>query len=489
MKRAFISISIFIAALGNGCGLRPLNNDLALQSMLGGFPGETSAPPPSCTQDRSGALSYQSAYQDLIANSGSADIADAIDQPGLDGVINTALSPDGRNLYLAANNISALLVFGRNPVTGKLDLRQIFQDQAASAGLILSDAIDLDGLAGISGILVSPDGRNLYVTSFDDSALLVFSREPLEGILTFHQAVDNSGAIGSAQTGLNGARLTAISPDGKNLYVSAGYSGDCPPCNPPNYNALLVFDRDVLTGELTVPASQAWQDTAQNDDPDITTPGVNDQNGLFLLNDIVISPDGLNLYAVGILDDALLVFTRDPGSGLLAFSQVFDDTGSIGTSRDGLDGAYNLAVSPDGKNLYVTGSVDNALLVFNRDGVSGNLTFMQGFSDGGTVGSGNLDGLGGAHSVIVSPDGADVYIGSLTDKALVAFQRDSVSGSLTVQQKFSAEGSAIGTEVRGMDPLSGTFLSANRHMSVSPDCANIYFAGGNSDALLVFRRD
>jgi DNA-binding beta-propeller fold protein YncE len=58
------------------------------------------------------------------------------------------------------------------------------------------------------------------------------------------------------------------------------------------------------------------------------------------------------------------VFTRNTTTGALTYSGVFKD--GIG-GVDGLNGAYCVTVSPDGKSVYVTGHDDNALAVFNRD--------------------------------------------------------------------------------------------------------------------------
>ncbi len=69
------------------------------------------------------------------------------------------------------------------------------------------------------------------------------------------------------------------------------------------------------------------------------------------------------MYVTGWLDDALAVFNRNTSTGALTFSKFFKD-GVEGV--DGLDGAYGVAVSSDGKNVYVTGPTDAALVVFDR---------------------------------------------------------------------------------------------------------------------------
>ena len=75
-----------------------------------------------------------------------------------------------------------------------------------------------------------------------------------------------------------------------------------------------------------------------------------------------MSPDGNHLYVAGGVDDAVAVFSRNASSRALTFLEVHKD--GIG-GVDGLDGAVSLRVSPDGKHLYAAGTEDNALAVFS----------------------------------------------------------------------------------------------------------------------------
>ena len=87
-------------------------------------------------------------------------------------------------------------------------------------------------------------------------------------------------------------------------------------------------------------------------------------DGLFKAQDAVVSPDGRNLYAVSEGDDAIVTFTRDPAIGTLAFQEILrDGVGGV----DGLASAADVAVSPEGAHVYVSGSGDDAIAVFARD--------------------------------------------------------------------------------------------------------------------------
>ncbi len=65
---------------------------------------------------------------------------------------------------------------------------------------------------------------------------------------------------------------------------------------------------------------------------------------------MALDPDGDHVYVAAPLDDALLVLSRDAGTGEMTFVQSIFDT-DPGTDR--LDSARGVAVSPDGDNVYV----------------------------------------------------------------------------------------------------------------------------------------
>ena len=219
---------------------------------------------------------------------------------------------------------------------------------------------------------------------------------------------------------------------------------------------MAVFQRDVVTGQLTF--VQMLKD------------GVGGVDGLNGANSVTVSPDGSHVYVAGYYDDALAVFRRDVATGQLTFLQVVKDgVGGV----DGLDGANSVAVGPDGSHVYATGSYDNALAVFRRDVATGQLTFVQVLKDGVS----GVDGLSGAHSVTVSPDGSHVYAAGYPDNALAVFRRDAATGQLTFLQ-------VLKDGVNGVDGLDGA-----NSVNVSPDGSHVYATGYYDDALAVFHRD
>ena len=200
--------------------------------------------------------------------------------------------------------------------------------------------------------------------------------------------------------GLDGADSVTVSPDGSHLYA-AGFDDD----------ALAVFSRNSTTGALTF--------------VEVQVDGVAGVDGLDAATSVTVSPGGSHLYAAGQLDNALAVFSRNSTTGALTFVEVQKD--SVG-GVDGIDGALSVTVSPDGSHLYAVGYSDSAVAVFSRNSTTGALTFVEVQVDGVA----GVDGLDYAYSVTVSPDGKHLYVAAWIDDAVAVFSVATVSSPTPV---------------------------------------------------------
>jgi DNA-binding beta-propeller fold protein YncE len=320
-------------------------------------------------------------------------------------------------------------------------------------------SLPFPALSDAWGVAVSPDGKSVYVTAGDSDTLTMFRRDS-EGRLSFDGCVANRGEAGC--TDLPGSPLEApsrvvVSPDGGTVYVAAGAS-----------QAVTVFRRDG-EGRLFFDGC-----VGTSSSPTGCTVVPQSMEGP---QAIALSPDGRSLYVSGNNSDAVTVFRRD-GEGRLYFDGCVGRNGCTdapGTPR--LSG-FEIAVSPDGRSVYVPGAFSNTVAVFRRDG-EGRLYFDGCVASNGEGGCTDLPGspLEGPWDVAVSADGRSVYVTAVRSSQIVVFRRDG-EGRLFYDSCVATNSTPTGCTVASMSA---------RHIAVSQDGGFVYVAGDS--ALTVFRRD
>jgi 6-phosphogluconolactonase (cycloisomerase 2 family) len=352
---------------------------------------------------------------------------------GVDGLVSptkVVVSPDGQNVYVACYGSNAVVVFRRDATTGAL---KFVETQRNGVGGVTS-------LRGAYDVAVSPDGENVYVVTEDDDSLVVFSRNATTGALTFVEAQRN-GIDGV--DGLFAAKSVRVSLDGHHVYA-VGYDG----------SSIAVFSRSATTGTLKY--------------VQVVKDGVNGVTGLSAPNSVDLSPDGRNVYAVAAFSSTLTAFARDTNTGMLSLVELHKQ-GINGV--DGLNYAYCVRISSDGRNVYAVGTSSNAVAVFRRSTTTGTLTFLEVLTEG----IGGVDGLASTKSLWVSPNGEYVYVAGSADNAVAVFRRDQQTGALTF----------VEAQKNGINGVSG--LTWAYGVTVSPDNQNIYATGLRDNAIVVFR--
>jgi hypothetical protein len=159
----------------------------------------------------------------------------------------------------------------------------------------------------------------------------------------------------------------------------------------------------------------------------------------------------------------------------------------------GLEGADEIVVAPDGKNVYIASNSGEwgAILSFARDPETGLLTQLAGTSgcmsfDGRTGSSDDTEmacamvpTVSRASDVVVSPDGRTVYTVGSTGfvESLDVWSRDSETGALTKRGCFAHQGKFGCADAPYIEP---------RKLVLSPDGSRLTVGGGS---LVTFRVD
>jgi DNA-binding beta-propeller fold protein YncE len=370
---------------------------------------------------------------------------------GIDGSDVIALSPDGRSVYVAGT--ASLAIFSRNIETGALT------QLAGKVGCLQDPAPTwhagrhCTSLRGFwpAAVVVAPDGRAAYVASAVDdrahggpvaSRLFVFRRDAATGAL--REQGSTAKARGFAFPG-----SIAISPDGRNLYAGSDAG-------------LAVFSR-TGDGGLSQLRGRAGCLLAKAQS---CSPG---PAGPRLAAAVAISPDGKNAYVLAVSNvgapNLLLAFRRDPRTGALSAASAgcLSASGQAGCPAArglaGLPWELRVALSPDGRSLYVASGSGLATFARRAGGRLDQLAFTRG------VGA----------PAAVSPDGRNAYAAS--PRGVAAFVRDPRTGRLSRLPCCS--------RIRSLPGVSG--------LALTPDGRNAIAVGLTGDypstaRIAVFRR-
>ena len=243
------------------------------------------------------------------------------------------------------------------------------------------------------GVTATPDRQHLYVSNSVDKNLSSFDIAAGSGALS-----PGAGSPFGAPSPL----LSAVTPNGHFLYVANDATDS--PASPGSVSGFAI---DRGTGALTpVPGSPVAAS-----DPGPFGP--------------VVSPDGKFLYVSN-------TGNSPSQAGSVSAFQIDQDNGALNEIQGSPYAAQiapgGVAMTPDGKRLYVANGESATLSAFNRDENTGALTPISGspFS----VGTGEPTG------VAITPDGRHLYTanGSMSvpdDNRVRAFSIDQGSGGVT----------------------------------------------------------
>jgi DNA-binding beta-propeller fold protein YncE len=405
--------------------------------------------------------------------------ARALEGPGpFMGSRAIAVSADGGNVYVASSRSNAIAVFRRNPRTGALG-----QPSGAAGCVAAKGAFECGKAVGLNGpnsVAISPNGRNVYVTSRGSNAVAAFQRNRSTGAL--HQLPGAAGCVSgvplpgcATATALLGPDVVLVSPDGKNVYAGSFFG-----------NAVVALGRDPSSGALAQLAGSAGCIAA-------ATSACATGLALGAPEGMAISGDGKSVYVATALSSAATVLARDPATG--ALTQATDGSGCIVdvalagcTEGRELNGANAVVLSPDDEDAYVTSLFSNSVTSFTRSVSSGTLAQKEGTTGClvwlRAVGCSFGRAMSSPEGLAVSPDGANVYAAAFATGAIDVLER---SSSGVVVQKPGLAGCVATRSVPGC--THGRALRGVSSIALSPNGRYLYSTSFGSNAVDIFRRN
>lgn len=302
-----------------------------------------------------------------------------------DSYLDIELTSD--DAIMAVEGYSDISLYNLDTTTGLLSNSQVFSYWWNPSTTTLS---------GASGMSFTTDDQYFAVAATYDTAVTIFKKNSL-GLYQVHQAILNNGNYNWDEV-----YNVLFSQNSQFLYVTS-------------IKGITTFEYNSIT--------QNWH--FKNNIDNITTP----IDWWDRITNIKLSKNEQSLFVLSNTDE-LIHYDRNPTTGILSNPTIIKDNIN---GVDGLNTANDIVVSDDGQNLYITAELDDGLSVFSFDAITKNINFME-LHSGDSM---NVDGLHKVGLITISPDGRFVYtLGRNLDVAIAIFERDTISGILTFIQEY-----------------------------------------------------
>jgi DNA-binding beta-propeller fold protein YncE len=261
-------------------------------------------------------------------------------------------SPDGRNVYVAAGN--QLVVFSRDTSSGALGFLQCFGPAPCTP---------VTAAASFESVAVSPDSASVYARGANQ--LVVFDRSTGGGTLSQKLglagcfAEENALLPCTAAAGIAGSGYeTAISPDGRTVYVSNQIPG-----------GIAVFSR-ASGGSLSQPGGAGGGCVTAGGTSGAVGGAECLSGSSTLAQATAVNVDAQGGYVIVSGAAGNTVFRRDGSNGLLAQTDCLDEVGApgppVGCHEVKGAGGGDAAFAPDGEDVVLNAGFGLSFFTFDR---------------------------------------------------------------------------------------------------------------------------
>ncbi len=370
-----------------------------------------------------------------------------------------ALSPDGRLLAVLGAGDNALSLWQVDTASDTISRSALYCSSVGSC----PGGTDVEyGLEAPNDLTFSHDGELLMVANLESRSLSVWQVNAEAGTLTRSAVYWDSGTTGrgncqdvfrdidqcSARENSDGARIGLVENGG---YLADGLNGAFDVAASPTHDLLFITGRsdralsvwaiDAQAGTLTQIALYKGGSSGATACSGTGFSGANcedELSGLQGVRGLTVSPDGRLVLVAGSGENALSVWRVNPeasGTAVLTQTDIYED-GANGI--DGLGGVQDIAVSPNGRLAFATGTDENALSVWRVNAAAGTLTQTalywdinaENCTDAEEAQGNCFDGLTSVRNLTLSPDGRLLFVTAVTDDSLSAFEVDDSSSTL-----------------------------------------------------------
>jgi outer membrane protein assembly factor BamB len=247
---------------------------------------------------------------------------DAYAPSGADSVV---VSPNGKMVYVSGSSPGVYATVAYNAATGaRLWVRRVINITAEIS------------------VVVSPNGKEVLVSAggsddpADDGYYVTSAYNAATGAKLWSK--NYTGPEGPKGGSSGTAHAIAVSPNGKAVFVTGGFY------HVNSSSAYVTIAYNVITG------AQLWVKSSYSDSyGDVTA-----------ASSVAVSPNGKDVYVTGDAEVAsefggnAVTIAYSAATGAQLWAKSYD-----GGSSDLMTNASSVAVSPDGKTVYVTGSTSS----------------------------------------------------------------------------------------------------------------------------------
>ncbi len=187
-------------------------------------------------------------------------------------------------------------------------------------------------------------------------------------------------------------------------------------------------------------------------------------------NKVVLSSNGLELFVADTNNDRIAIFNRHQGSSEWMWS---GSIGSGGSADDQFELPTGLAISANGRELFVADYSSSRISIWSRESLSGSWSHRTNLGAFCLICS---EGFNSPNSVTLAPNQLELYVADYVMNKIIVWKRTDINSQWVPSTSFGSSGSEN-------DQFSSPESSA-----ISPDGSKLYVADYSNNRVTIWTR-